>query len=172
MSIKPTVIATTVFYVLPVDSDGDGLTPSGVEQLQPCKYYVYDPDEQTYLSWNSALLPASPSGLPGSLDFVVIQQLPPDAPIAPALAPNSGPTPNATLYSATVRTASPAAGVVTQLPSVYLATVPEDRADALVVIPVSKTATREVILVFAVKDAKGNTVLRSTFDPEIKGSTN
>jgi hypothetical protein len=169
MTIRATTFATTVFYVLPVDADGDGKTPPGIEQLQQCKYYVYDPDEEVYLGLQSSQLQAYASG--DALDFVALQQLPPKATVVPPLSAKGPATLNATLYSATVKTLSSPNGMVTQPPSVYLATVPDDGSGALVVIPVSKRATRGVVLVFSVQDANG-VLLRSTFDPEIKGSTN
>ncbi len=161
----------TVFYVLPVDSDGDGSTPATTDQLQQCKYYVYDEDKRRYQHWDSVLLKASKSG--DAIDFVALQQLLHTATVYPK--PTGAPTLNATLLSATVKTFSAPNGVE-QLPSVFLATVADDGCGPLVMIPVAKKATRGVILVFSVPNpnplSAGKMLLRSTSDPEILGSTN
>jgi hypothetical protein len=168
-TVKPTTYEMTVFYVLPVNTGGDGSTPATDEHFQQCKYYVYDPSQKFYVSAQSAQLQSYASG--DALDFVVLQQLPPTAIVYPELPPGTA-TLNATLFSATVMTLSAPDGGA-QLPGVFLATIREEGSLPLVVIPVAKMATRGVILVFAGQDpVTGNPVLRGTSDPEIKGSTN
>jgi len=166
-NLRPSTVPVAVYYVLPVISGGDGRTTVTDEQNQACKYYVFNPKTTQYDNAGSQL-DAVGSGLP--VNYVVLQQMPWSDTLNPSV-PSSQVSQGTTLFSATAKTVAGPVGY-NPLPNVFLAAIVKPDAPPSVIIPVATLETRGLILVFSVQDSNGNIVLRATFDPEIKGSTN
>lgn len=168
-----TTVPVAMYYVVPIESDDDGKSRKSDDHVQSCNYYVYDKnqdndkDKKNYvLIPDPPLLQAVSTGL--GVDYVVLQQLSP----LEMKKPPSNPAKDVTLFSATARNEKSTSGEK-PLPNVFLAAAPRAEAMPVLAIPVGAPYRRGLILTFsAFNPSSGEFLLRSTSDPEIRGSTN